>query len=1002
MENHFYRWLRRSVRQNVVSKQLLNVMLMAVATLFSVGAYAQDRTVSGKVTDNADGSALPGVTVQVKGANKGTQTDASGAFKINVSGKSVLVFSFIGYGKQEVSVGERSQINIALVSETKALDEVVVVGYGTQKVKDATGSVSSLSTKDFNKGVIASPDQLLQGRVSGVNISASSGEPGAAPTVNIRGAGSIRSGNGPLYVVDGVPLDNSTSDTPVDAGAGTSSARNPLTFLNPNDIENISVLKDASASAIYGARGANGVILITTKKGKGGQGLTFSANTSVSTAAKKYDLLSASDFLAGVVKLGGSASAVDNKSNTNWQDQIFRTAISQDYNLGYGGGNDDTRYRVSLGFSDQQGIVNKSGLTRFNGRLNLSQDLFKDKVVLDLSLTGSNVKNTYAPLSDNAGFQGSLIGAAIIANPTNPVRNADGTYYQPDDTQRNVAAMIDYFNDKDNVNRYLGNLSATWKITSGLSTKVTLGLDKSSSSREQIIDKRLRAYTNTPTVRGIVIDQVTGNGLYSKLDRDVTSKLLEWTATYEKKVGTGLLNLLGGYSYQSFENYGYNNLGYGGVTGDMNSQSGYKKKFSYGDSTKSEMQSFFGRANYSIADKYFFTGTVRMDGSSKFAAGNKYGVFPAFAAKWKLMNESFIPKSVFNDLALRVNWGQTGNQDFAGGISQAVWQNNYNGDAVPVNAANGNIKWETTTTYGVGIDYAFLNGRISGSIDYFNKSTADLLFLAIYAQPAAVKQRWVNLPGNVRNTGVEFSLNLQAVQAKNFTWEVLYNMTTLKNIVENFGNSNINTGAVNGQGLSGAYAQKITNGYALYSFNVPTFTGFDANGLGIYANDGAASIQGNPIPTMTIGLTNNFTYKKWNASFFINGQTGFTLYNNTANALFLAGSLKTGHNVTYDVLSSPENALNAGSVSSRFLEKGDFYRLANASIGRTFEMPASSKIKSLRVSLTAQNLFVITNYSGLDPEVNTNKALDGVPSRGIDYVAYPKARTFTLGINAGF
>lgn len=1003
MKNHLYRWFGRFVRQGIASKLPSTAILMTITFLMSVSAFAQDKTVTGRVTDGVDGSGLPGVSIQVKGTNKGTQSDVTGNYKIVVPSTATLVFSFVGYSKEEVVVGNRAVVDVKMGSDSKALEEVVVVGYGTQKVKDATGSVASLSTKDFNKGVIASPEQLLQGRTAGLQITPASGEPGAAPNINIRGAGSIRSGNGPLFVVDGVPLDNSSADATQDAGAGSASPRNPLTFLNPSDIENISVLKDASASAIYGSRGANGVILITTKRGKKGQGLQFSSNTSISNAAKRYDLLSASDFLAGVQKLGGDKTAVDNKGNTNWQDQIFRTGVSQDYNLGYGGGNDNTRYRATVGYSDQKGIVQNSGLSRFTGRLNLSQDLFKDKVIIDLSLTGSSVKNTYAPITDNAGFQGSLIGATIIANPTNPVYNSDGTFFQPDDTQRNPSAMLAYIDDKDKVDRWLANLSGTWKITNNLSYKATLGLDRSTTTRNQWYDPKLRTYTGTPTIRGVVIAQATGNGQGWEFNKDVKSTLVEHTFTYDKKVGKDAINAVVGYSYQKFENYSWNHVGYGGTNGEFNKNLGsFKKQLNWGDSTKSELQSYFGRVNYSIGDKYFLTGTLRVDGSTKFGTNNKYGYFPAFAGKWKIGNENFVPKSVFNDLAVRLNWGQTGNQEFPGGIAQAVSQHNYNGSDVPINAANPNIKWETTTTYGAGLDFAILDGRLSGSVDYFNKSTTDLLFLAVYAQPAAVKQRWVNLPGNVRNTGVEVGLNFQAVQAKSFTWEVLYNMTFLKNTIENFGSANINTGNVDGQGLSGAYAQRFSNGYALYSFYLPTFTGLDANGLGTYANNGASTIVGNPIPSFTFGFTNNFTLGKFNASLFFNGSSGFYLYNNTANALFLAGSLKTGHNVSYDVLNSNENPLNAGSVSTRFLEKGDFIRLANASVGYTFDLPASSKIKTLRVSLTGQNMFVITNYSGLDPEVNTNKAKDGVPSRGMDYTAYPKARTFTLGLNIGF
>lgn len=975
--------------------------------LICSSAFAQTKTITGKVTDSKGNEPLIGVSVAVKGTATGTSTGADGTYRITVpENTNTLVFSYLGYNSQELSIGGRNTINVALVSSSTSLEEVVVVGYGTQKIKDATGSVASLGVKEFNKGVIASPEQLLQGRVSGVQITPASGEPGAGININIRGTGSIRSGNNPLFVIDGVPIDGGGTSGGFDNGAGGSSARNPLAFLNPSDIENISVLKDASASAIYGSRGANGVVLITTKKGTSGQGITFNGSTSLANVATRYDLLNAQSFLDGVKRAGGNPDEINRQADTDWQDEIFQTGVSQNFNLGYGGVTKTGNYRLSGGYDKINGTVKNSSLSRLTGRLNGSQNLFNEKVRIDLSLTGSNVKNNYAPISDNAGFQGSLIGAAIQANPTYPVRNADGTFFFPGGDFRNPVAMLDYIDDSDDIDRYLANVSGTWNILKGLAYKVTFGLDNSNSFRETYLDPNLQGYTGGANYRGITVDQVTGNGRAVHQTYKLKTTLIENTLTYDVNVAGNPLTALIGTSYQDFKNYAFYNVAANTSTPNtlVKDLSSFKKQVpQFGDSTRSELQSYFTRLNYNIKDKYLITATLRSDGSSKFGKNNRYAYFPALAAKWKIMNESFAPKDgLFNDLSLRLNYGQTGNQEYPGGAALQLSQRQLNGNINILNDANPDIKWESTTQYGAGIDFAILNGRLGGTIDYFNKNTKDLLFLQDFAQPTANSRRWTNLKGNVINKGLEVGLNLQAVQSDKFNWEVLYNMTFLDNTVENFGNTTVITGDINGQGLSGAYVQTIRNGYPLASFNLPTFQGYDANGLAIYPNDAAFSVVGSALPKFNAGLTNNFTMGKWNANFFVNASTGFYIYNNTANALFTKGSLKNGRNVTEDVAASPEDALNAPEVSTRFLEKGDFIRLANASLGYTFDTQNLKAFKNLRLTLSGQNLFLITDYSGLDPEVNTNKALNSVPSRGIDYTAYPSARTFTFGVSAGF
>ncbi|HEY1006762.1 MAG TPA: SusC/RagA family TonB-linked outer membrane protein, partial [Sphingobacteriaceae bacterium] len=730
----------------------------------------------------------------------------------------------------------------------------------------------------------------------------------------------------------------------------------------------------------------------------------FQASTSISSVAEEYDLLNADDFLRLAASAGADPAAINLGANTDWQEQIYRPGYSQNYNISFGGARGTSNYRLNFGYEDQNGIIENSGLDRLTGRLNASQGIFKDKVRLDLSFTASNVKNTYAPISDNAGFEGSLIGATILANPTYPIRNPDGTYFDPGGSFRNPVNMLDMIDDSDDNTRYLGNLSGTWTIIPQLSYKATFGFDRSDSRRETWMDPGLVGYSGTQNFRGIDVAAVTGNGRGVIQDLELKSNLFEQTLTYDGKIGEHALNLLGGFSYQEFKSFGNNNIGWGQTNGQfVKSLDAFANRLpgTFGDSTKYELQSYFTRLNYSYNDRYFVTFTFRADGSSKFGENNKYGYFPAAAFKWKLMNEGFSPKG-FDDLSVRLNYGLTGNQEFPAYASLAISQRQLVDRVDVITNASPDLKWETTTTYGAGLDFAILGGRLMGNVDYFNRSTEDLLFLQDYAQPSAAIRRWVNLPGKVVNKGVDLGLTFQAIRKERFTWELNYNATVLDNSVKGFGNRNVITGNINGQGLTGAYSQVIRDGYDLGSFYMLGFNGFDSNGFATYGNDGVSYIVGSAIPKFTTSLTNNFTFGNFNASLFFNAATGFYIYNNTANAYFLKGSLKNGRNVTYEAANSPENPLNSGSVSTRFLEKGDFLRLANASLGYTFDTGAMKAIKSLRVTLSGQNLFLITDYSGLDPEVSTNKARDNVPSRGIDYTSYPSARTFTLSLNAGF
>ena len=978
------------------------VFALSLASLHT--AIAQNISVSGKVVDGK-GEGIPGASVQVKGTTKGTQTNMDGAFQIaDVPSNGTLVFSFVGMNTQEVAIGGRSVVNVTLLDDAKALEEVVVVGYGTVKKKDATGAVSAIGTKDFNKGVISSPEQLMQGRVAGVAITQNNGEPGGGINVRIRGTSSIRAGNGPLFVVDGVPLsgDNVTGDGP-SGGLGSSSARNPLNFLNPDDIASIDILKDASATAIYGARGAQGVVFITTKKGRKGKGaLDYSFQTGVSTISKRFDLLSADEFIA--------AGGANNGAKTDWQDEVFRAAPTQQHNLSFGGGDDNGNYRFSLGYMDQQGIIRNSGLKRYATSFNGQRKFINNKLTLGANLNMANTIDNSVPVTDNSGFSGDLLAAVLKTNPTNPVRNADGTLFQTTTVEPNPVAILEYTKDFTNTLRALGNINAELEIADGLKFKTVLGFDRSLSARKAAFSRDLVA-ADIHTV---------GQAYFT--DIEVNNQLWENYFTYDKSFGKVTFNGLLGYSYQSFDVFSKRSQATNFRTSDMglmlnnvssaDNSNGRGSIIQNSNSNFNELQSYFTRVNVGIGEKYILTATLRADGSTRFGPGNKYGYFPSFAAKWRLIEEDFIPKNIFSDLGLRFGWGLTGNQEIPhnlyqqraryGGanIGNTGTQVN-NGGFATVAFFNPDLRWESTSQLNVGLDYGFFGGRLTGALEYYYKNTNDFLMQVFSAQPAVNPFVWTNLDADVINRGLEVSLNGIVVDNKDFGWEINANAAFNKNIVQNLVGV-YNTGQINGQGLTGAFAQRIASGQPLFAYFLREFGGFDNEGNSVYPNgDFQQFIGKSPIPTVTGGLTSNFRYKNFDLSLFFNGVFGNYLYSNNANAFFTQGSLANGRNVTRDVVGNGEGPFNAPDVSTRFIENGSFVRLQNLNLSYLVKTN-SNTISNLRFFVTGQNLFLFTNYSGQDPEVNTNKQINGVPSLGIDYTAYPRARTWMFGVNVSF
>ncbi|GGG36332.1 SusC/RagA family TonB-linked outer membrane protein [Croceivirga lutea] len=1011
----------------------------------------QAQTVSGTVSDS--NGPLPGASVVVKGTTNGTQTDFDGNYTLNdVDSGATIVFSYIGYSTQEIAVGGQTTINITLQEDAQALDEVVIIGYGQTTIKDATGAVAAVTSEDFNGGVIASPEQLIQGKTAGVQITQTSGEPGAGVELRIRGTNSVRSNNNPLFVVDGVPLaGDDTSANGQDTGFGSAGSRNPLNFLNPADIESISVLKDASATAIYGSRGANGVVIITTKSGRSGGGnFEFSSQLSISSPANEYDLLSAGDYLRAVGDYGGNVANANFGSNTDWQDVVTRTVASQNQNLSWSNNYGDGNIRATFGYGKQFGVVENSSLERLTGRLNWSHRFFDNKLSLNLQATVSRVNDEAPPVSGSAGFRGDLLGAAYSANPTWP-NNAN---FNPQVGLPVPSNVLENTQSVSNTNRFLGNFSAEYAFTPELKGKVTFGYDTSESTRYSMTNANIIGLDNGSA----------GNGRGNVNDINVENRLLEATLNYTKEFENSNIDVLVGYSFQDFGREGRNVQGWGFSTTNLDNMgtdlensantiessiSGSYQQFGIGTNQSEifvnrlfpsvqtdfiapeqiavrsifadtfdftdELQSFFGRINYSIAGKYLFTGTVRADGSSRFGPDNQYGIFPSAAFAWQIGEEDFIGEAI-STLKLRIGGGITGNQEGLG-YGNFVRRERYGGTGIAndgaingipgtgvVSFVNNSLKWEETLQYGVGLDFGFNNDRLSGSIDVYRKETNDLLLSLQSAQPAPQPFVFDNIDdGKVINQGIEFALGYDVVQSEDFNWNASFNIAYNDNIFEDFPGQ-IPAGTIRGQGLSLAFAQILAGGQPLFSYYLRDFQGFDANGQPI--GDVQQFVGEDALPDINAGFSTNFSYKNWDFSAYLAGQFGFSVYNNTRNAFFTAGSIGNARNVTYDVLTSGEAPNAAAEVSTRFLEKGDFVRLQNATIGYNVPLKGDGLFKSLRLSATGQNLFLITDYSGLDPEVSVQPGsgdlLNGLPTAGIDYTAFPRPRTITFGLNATF
>ena len=968
----------------------------------------QKKEISGKVTDSK-GQTLPGVSVVVKGTTTGTVTDGDGKFRISTAADALtLTFSFVGMKTQEISTAGKTSVNVILTEETFGIEEVVAIGYGTMKKSDLTGSVSSINSDRFQVGSGLTAEQLMKGSLSGVSISQNSGKPGGSNTIRVRGGTSISASNEPLYVIDGVPISTSAGVSSTKLSSTTDyfdeEPVDPLSSLNPNDIESIDILKDASSTAIYGSRGANGVILITTKRGKAGKTqIDYAFNTGISTASKQLNVLSGDEYRAIVNKLGLTLD--DKGDNANWQDRIERTALSTSHFLSLTGGSEKSTYRVSVGYGDQKGIIKASDVTNFNSRINLTHIELDGKLKIDANMSYGQQTADQAPVSNTVGSEmgSSILYEAYVFNPTYPIYDASGNYNNVPPYRVNPVSYTDELFDNRKSTKFLGNISAAYNFVKPLTFQVNAGYNVNSVDRNSYISK------NNLLGNGY-------NGYVSMQKLDDFNKLLETILKYNQKFGKHGIDAMAGYSYQYFYDEG-NHEGASGFLSDafkwysIQAATTIEIPTSYAQCNK--LISMYGRANYNYDDRYLLTATLRRDGSSRFGSDHKWGLFPSAAASWRISKEQFYKSNLVTDLKLRASYGVTGSQEIGNYNSLNTLSASSSGYIVggkkitivmPSQYANPDLKWEETAQADIGFDFGFLKNRIHGSLDWYNKKTSDLLLSIDVPSPSYISKQIANV-GSVRNTGIELTLNADLIRSGDFGWSAIINLSRNRNKVLSLSNDkwvgkNMLTAPCQGQGLSGSYAQLIMPGQPLGTFYGKRFTGFDSNGLEQYANNGASEVIGCAQPDLSFGFESTFRYKNWSLAMNFHGTAGNDIYNGTRNNQAYLSNLP-GRNVFEEAVTSGVSRTQAKVFSSRFIEDGSFLRLDNLTFGYNFKTK-NTFLSAARAYISAQNLFCLTGYKGLDPEVNSEISSTGTAPLGIDYLSYPKARTFSLGINVSF
>jgi TonB-dependent starch-binding outer membrane protein SusC len=990
--------------------------LLLLVVLMTAQVVMAQRMISGVITDKQSGEALIGATVTVPGTNIGAVTDFEGkyAFKAPENATQVQV-TYTGYASQVVNLGTDDVLNFQMEPGLD-LKEVVVIGYGATRKEDLTGVVTAIKEAEFNRGAITSPDQLIAGKVAGVQILSNSGEPGGQVTVRVRGGTSVNAGNEPLYVVDGVPIEN----TPFNPG-GFSNGRNPLNFLNPSDIETFTVLKDASATAIYGSRGANGVILITTKKGKSGSPgrITYDGYYTTARVVGAPSFLDPTAFRNVVTYKAPERLEQLGNTQTDWFDQTLQTATGQNHALSFMGGGEKTGYRVSLGYQDLNGVVRASRTQRTNFAFNLNQSLLDDQLLLNYNLKGSFTKDQFDP---------GVVGNSTSFDPTKPIYQAGSPYagffeYGVALSPRNPVSQIEQIEDFGKSFRGLGNIDAELKLDrliDGLSAKTVLGFDVNNAQRER--------FTPTTFARAPMTDF---NGELRNENAILTNVLLDFYLNYKRNFGARhRFDATAGYSYQDFRNE-YNSFRAFNLSTDIFGSNSTIPAARFEANTSVEpnrLISFFARVNYNFDEKYLFTATVRRDGSSRFSKTNQYGTFPSAALAWRVSQENWAEglNRIFSDLKVRVGWGITGNQAIGNflylplyRLSDARARYQFGDIFVTTARPNGydsNLKWEETTTYNAGIDFGFFNNRLSGSLEFYLKNTNDLLFTVNVPAGTNLTDRVLTNIGEVENKGVELSLSAAAIREKDFTWDISFNAALNRNriiAIDRVSTSGILTGGIAGgvgNNVQILLVDEAVNAFYLFKHKLdangnPLVDGVDHNDDGVTnladmyedtngdgtVNDMDRRPFNQPAPVGIFGLTSNMNWKNFDLGFTFRASAGNWVYNNNASSAGFYNRLTLGstyvNNLHTSVLETGFS--NPQFFSDYYLENASFIRLDNITLGYTIK--PRTKVNSVRAYITATNLFTLTRYTGLDPEVGG----------GIDNNPYPRARGIIFGVSLG-
>lgn len=1002
------------MKRNVVSRFLL---LWVVGMLLSVQVFAQGLTVKGVVKDNT-GMGVIGANILVKGTTNGTITDFDGNFTLEAKKGDVIVISFIGYKTQELPAA--ATMNVTLQDDTEVLDDVVVIGYGSVKKNDATGSVTAVKPDELSKGITTNAQDMLTGKVAGVSVISNDGTPGGGAQIRIRGGSSLNASNDPLIVIDGLAIDNN----------GIKGMSNGLSMVNPEDIETFTVLKDASATAIYGSRASNGVIIITTKKGKNGQApkVSYNGSVSVSTIQKRYDVLDGDEYRTYAQQIfGDELPASLGTANTDWQNEIFRPAISTDHHVSINGGLKNLPYRISLGYNYNDGIVKTSNFQRFTASVNLAPSFFDDHLKVNITAKYMNGKNRYADT-------GAAIGGALSMDPTRPVYGDDsmydvfGGYYQnaqatsdfsdPNwkytankNTAQNPVAALEQKDDRANSNDFVGNVEVDYKFhfLPDLRLHASLGGEYADGTQTTVYSPYSFAY-----------NYYGNNTSTSEYKYNLSYNVY---AQYIKTLGAHTIDVMAGGEEQHFHRNGFTvGNGWDSYTDEIH-DAVLKEQTAY--ATRNTLVSYFGRLNYSLLDRYLVTFTMRWDGSSRFADGNRWGTFPSLALAWKMKEENFLKDVNFlSDLKLRLGWGITGQQDVTSDFAYMplyVVSDDYAqypfGDTYyhtsRANAFNTDLKWEQTTTYNAGLDFGFLNGRITGNVDGYYRETNDLLNSVKIPVGTNFNAQMLQNIGSLKNYGVEFAFNVKPVVTKDFMWDVTYNFTWNHNeITKLTGGDDADYYVETGDKISRGNNTKVQVnkvGYPANSFYVyqqvydengnPIENMYvDRNGDGII-NSSDKYIYKKPAADFMMGLTSKMIYKNWDFSFSLRSSlNNYVYYDFLANKNVSSSGLFSNtaySNTTAEAIALGFTGKGEYYMSDYFVRNASFLRCDNITLGYSFkDLFKTSAYKGIggRIYATAQNPFIITKYEGLDPEVKS----------GIDSNPYPRAFTFLLGVNLQF